>query len=240
MEGTAIEVSSGEEEVEEEEGPDDVVEVIRAPRAATAVAETVTTGGAEGTAGAVAGRHVQEMPVPEDLALRGTWMREYVKRLKEEAERLGFHRFNPHGPKRVKNPVTLEWEVGWPDFPTWRKKMGTVDNKRETYVGEAEWRRRCLYWPYCTFYGSDPLSETGPYPKGVEKWLYDNLPVKVALEIDQLPYYVRNANNQKVTQCWRFLFDYYPWFLAKQISRPPYLEDRAAQGLLETPLSGSE
>ena len=203
------------------------------------------------------GDPVLDTSVPEqpDRESRGDAMADLLRRCTEEAEDLGL-RFKPHypaaaveeqdkgrdvavrkrGPGRELPKSDWVWPTFWVNDVPIRPTRSQVS--REGFVG-GEFVRKYAYWPFCTRRGTDPFSPTGPYPRGLERWLAYNVPPKVVLELDALPGYRDHRNEQRITTCWKFLFDYYPWFLPREISRYPYFEDRPAE-LRSVPLEGDE
>ena len=108
---------------------------------------------------------------------------------------------------------------------------------RQAVVGENR-RWRHSFWPFCTAPpASEPLHPLGPYPRGWERALAERLTPRMVLEYDyHKPGASKGRGEQRARELWGFLLDYYPWVLPKEISRPPYWEERHAVGLQNVPL----
>jgi hypothetical protein len=123
---------------------------------------------------------------------------------------------------------------------------------------KERWDGRWNLWPFCTLHAADPLIVTGPFPEGWEDTYARRMFGALVLLLDYShgggkisaegrPSYPKDRNDYKVRWCWEFLYDFYPWFLHRRISRPPYLEEWAEDlgpekvrpwNLRQVPLSG--
>ena len=88
------------------------------------------------------------------------------------------------------------------------------------------------FWPFCALHSRDPFSKSAPMPKGWEKFLCENAPPSLPLQLEYavqkrgaVPHYRKDRGMQKVTAVWKYLFDHYPYLLPREISRHPYVED---------------
>ena len=166
------------------------------------------------------------VPYKGPAATRGTYMKEFLVRVETRFTSLGL----AYRPRRPRDPR--------PPFPT--KSPATRSKWGETVLGDR-WASRHLFWPFCTATGTDPFSEVGPYPNGVEEWLANNFPVDVVVELEYmvLPqegtrarslapsrHYAADNALHKANYCWRYLFDNYPWLLPPALGRAPFWNQR--------------
>ena len=67
-----------------------------------------------------------------------------------------------------------------------------------------------------------PFHKHSPYPAEWLDWMVAHFLPRVILELEALPNYGKNKKGEvKALDCWRYLFDYYPWLLPAPLGRRP-------------------
>ena len=150
---------------------------------------------------------------------RGKYLEPFLKKVQEEADRLGLA-WSPHADAKP---------VSWPD-------RGELDYKgmkepRRTLISDEDWAKKEDFWPWCTLNSRDPWSRTAPMPRGWERFLCENTPPRLPLEIEYHSHkagqstFRRSKGSQKVPLVWKYCLDHFPSLLPPQISRPPFYAD---------------
>jgi len=148
-----------------------------------------------------------------------------MRGLKVEAERLyGLMfggKFRKEPPNAPKGTVVFK-------RPREQKNFSRAyDGTRERSLGLSRWKLRWSHWPF-SCRGVDPFSVHGRFQKGWSTFLREHFPPIVMVMLGCFPTYTKDGGRSRYKECWRFLYDRFPWFLPREVSRRPYFEERPA------------
>jgi hypothetical protein len=134
---------------------------------------------------------------------------------------------------------------------SWASSSNHKRCEREMSLGLRAFNERGWFWPFCCAHkipkkadllGTlEPFQINGPYPRGWERFLCTYFPYTLLAEIEAIPRYTTESADRRALKVWQYLYDWYPWFLPREISRPGYsFEKRLAEGKLHVPLTPEE
>ena len=176
-------------------------------------------------------------PVSEEARLRANYMDGLLERAMGLAQQVGVQ-MHPHRSRGFSRGERFYVTVSLFPMESANTRPTPANRGREEAVctpSARYWVRRHWYWPFSTIRGGEPFGQSGRYPRRWERFLSTNVPPRVVLELDAVHGFRQGNAQYRAMLCWRFFFDYYPWFLPANLSRPPWWGDRP-QELRATPL----